>query len=129
MLIRYFRIGLDSGEYELQNIVEASENSALVLEHDYAYNYIPLGWATEPGSEKVYDYGSEITVTETMNLYTVWKPFTVSFDLDGGSWLDENGNPVPESITENADFYTVPTKPGYKFLHFAGVDQYGSEIT
>lgn len=129
MLVRYFRIGLDSGEYELQNTVEVSQNGTLVLEHDYAYNYIPLGWATEPGGEKVYEYGQEITVTETMNLYTVWKPFTVSFDLDGGSWLDENGDPVTESITENTEFYTLPTKPGYKFLHFLGVDQYGSEIT
>lgn len=129
LLVRYFRIGLDSGEYELQNIAEVLENGTLVLEHDYAYNYMPLGWATEPGGEKVYDYGQEITVTETMNLYTVWKPFAVSFDLDGGSWFDKNGDPVPTLITENTDFYTLPVKPGYKFLHFVGVDQYGSEIT
>ena len=128
-LVSYYRIGYDSGEYELQDSVTVSENGTLTLSYDYAYWYTPLGWATEPGGEKVYDFGQEITVTDTLNLYTVWMPFTATFDLDGGTWLDEEGTPVPETITEDTTFYTVPTKPGYLFQHFAGIDQYGSEIT
>ena len=128
-LIRYYRIGLDSGEYEISNIQNYPENGVLSLDYDYSYWYTPLGWATEPYGEKVYDYGEEITVTKTLDLYTVYEPFIVTFDLDGGTWLDENGKPVPESITESTDFYTEPTKPGYTFKHFVGYDQYGSEMT
>ena len=126
-LVSYYRIGYDSGEYELQDSVTVSGNSTLTLSYDYAYWYTPLGWATEPGGEKVYDFGQEIIVTDTLNLYTVWDPFAATFNLDGGTWLDAEGNPVPATITEDTEFYTVPMKPGYIFQYFAGIDQYGSE--
>ena len=130
VLIRYYRIGLDSGEYEISNIQRLPLNETAYLDYDYAYWYTPLGWATEPYGEKVYDYGQEITVTETLDLYTVWEPFMITFDLgEGATWLDENGNPVPEIITEDMVFTTVPTKPDYRFKYFIGYDMYGSEIT
>ena len=130
LLVRYFIIDLDTDQYKMQNAVQVSQNGSLVLEHDYAYWYMPLGWATTPNASEVeYEFGEEITVTETMNLYAVWEPFKVRFDLDGGAWLDADGTSVPESITENTEFYTVPTRLGYKFLYFACVDQYGSEFT
>ena len=127
-VVRYYRVGLDSGEYELQNVVIVPENGTLNLEYDYSYWYNPLGWATEPNGEIAYNYGEDITVTGTLDLYTVWEPFKATFDMDGGTWLDENGEPVPTVITESSSFYTVPTKVGYIFLYFEGVDQYGSRL-
>ena len=126
--IRYYRIGLDSGEYEISDIEHWPVNTAFNLDYDFAYWYTPIGWSTEKYGEKVYDFGEEIVATTNLDLYTVYEPFTVTFDLgEGASWLDENGNPVPETLTQNTEFYTAPTKAGFRFVHFTAVDQYGNE--
>ena len=128
--IRYYAIGYDSGVYEVYDIEKWPVGETINLDYDYAYWYTPLGWATEPNGEKVYDYGEEITITDTLELYTVWEPFIITFDLgEGASWVDEDGNPVPESVIEYGEFNTAPIRPGYIFQYFVGVDQYGSKLT
>lgn len=126
IVVRYFGVNQDTGEYELVNISECAEGDSLFLQYDYAYWYKALGWATEPDGEVVYEYGEKITVNESVNLYTVWRPFEATFVLDDDvTWLDENGDPVPNTITKETEFYTFPTKPGYQFMGFTGRNTYG----
>ena len=129
-LVRYYTIPYGGSEYALYDIEEMAHQGSHTLDYDYAYWYKPLGWALTPGGEKVYDYGEEIEITGSMTLYTVWEPFTVTFDLNAEDavWLDENGEPVPTVLAQDREFYVAPTRPGYRFLHFLGRDQYGSEI-
>ena len=129
-VVRYFRIGYDSGKYELSGIYHISEHSdPISLDYDYAYWYKPLGWATEPNGKKVYDYGEEIEILHSLNLYTVARPFEATVDLaaDDAIWNDEDGNPITVirgTVTDpNIYLYDFPVRPGYKFMGFIS-DEY-----
>ena len=88
-----------------------------------------LGWAVEDGSSTVaYQPGSSITLLKPVtDLYAVWQrlpmPFTLSFELGGGTWTseDQTGTTV-EDTYEFTIPSAIPEREGFGFLGWSATD-------
>lgn len=109
--------------FDLQGGVEGPDDVVSVTVNTQATVSVPsdapawdqyhlfLGWAVESGSDVIaYQPGAQIILTESdTTLYAVWQrlpmPWTLHFDLGGGSWdsMDQTGTSADETFT-----FTIP---------------------
>jgi uncharacterized repeat protein (TIGR02543 family) len=70
------------------------------------------GWHKDSAKETLWDFGTD-TVTENITLYAKWThlPYTVNFDVDGGSAVDSQSVVQGGKVMKPAD----PTKAEYTF--------------
>lgn len=87
--------------------------------------YTLKGWYT--GQDLQTEYDSAWTVSGTMTLYAGWEldNYTISYELNGGSFEDDSGN--PESYTVESETITLknPSKDGHIFLGWSGTELEG----
>lgn len=84
--------------------------------------YTLTGWYTS--SDLQTEYNSENTVSSSMTLYAGWDldTYTISYDLDGGSFADGAGNPQSYTVESNEITLKNPSKDGYIFLGWSGTE-------
>lgn len=84
--------------------------------------YTLKGWYT--GSDLQTEYNSENTVSGTMTLYAGWEldTYTISYELDGGSFEEGAGNPEAYTVESEAITLKNPSKDGYIFLGWSGTE-------
>ena len=88
-----------------------------------------LGWAVEADSDTVtYQPGAQITLSESdTTLYAVWQrlpmPWTLHFELGGGSWgsVDQTGTSAEETFTFTIPD-VIPALDGFGFRGWAVTD-------
>lgn len=87
--------------------------------------YTLKGWYT--GSDLQTEYNSENTVSGTMTLYAGWEldNYTISYELDGGSFEDGAGNPESYTVESEAITLKNPSRDGYIFLGWSGTELEG----
>lgn len=87
--------------------------------------YTLTGWYT--GSDLQTEYDSTQTVSDTMTLYAGWEldNYTISYELDGGSFAAGAGNPVSYTVESEAITLKDPSKDGYIFLGWSGTELEG----
>lgn len=87
--------------------------------------YTLKGWYT--GQDLQTEYDSAQTVSGTMTLYAGWEldNYTISYDLYGGSFGDDNGNPESYTVESEAITLKNPSKDGRIFLGWSGTELEG----
>lgn len=90
--------------------------------------YTLKGWYTSKDSQtEQTEYDSTQTVSGTMTLYAGWEldNYTISYELDGGSFAAGAGNPRTYTIESEAITLKNPSKDGYIFLGWSGTELEG----
>lgn len=84
--------------------------------------YTLKGWYT--GQDLQTEYDSAQTVSGTMTLYAGWEldNYTISYELGGGSFGDDNGNPESYTVESEAITLKNPSKDGHIFLGWSGTE-------
>lgn len=87
--------------------------------------YTLKGWYT--GQDLQTEYDSAQPVSGTMTLYAGWEldNYTISYELNGGSFEDDNGNPESYTVESEAITLKNPSKDGHIFLGWSGTELEG----
>ena len=119
-----FNSNYEGGPSERTQYLSVSSGDKQFLERNSfkQAGYTFLGWAESSDSDEVkYEDGSEVNFSNDKKLYAVWqmKPYTISFDLDGGTIDGESSLEVvyDEDISTSGDgmLPRPEEKEGYKF--------------
>lgn len=126
-----YSVSYDWGDQELSNSVpkgetnlkrnesyEVSKPSKEALAEAAEKNLAFAGWKYN-NSNMTYQVGESFSVSEDVRLTAQWTQlYTVSYELDGGSWKDgeavENAN-YPENVSVSVT-NNEPEKSGYEFI-------------
>ncbi len=111
-----------------------STPQTMSVDRDTAYGTLPtsnrtgysfVGWYTSQNEGTKVEATDIVTSSHT--LYAYWQPltFTVSFDSDGGSLVNDKTVTYGKSY----DTLTTPTKSGYTFIGWYNAEAGGEKIT
>lgn len=81
------------------------------------------------------DFDSQVwKYTSSITLKAVWEVinYTITYDLNGGSYYYSNNNPTTYTVEKEATIYSYPNLNGYTFAGWSGTDidgEYEKQIT
>ena len=89
-----------------------------------------LGWAESADGDVVYKANENIALSESKELYAVWKHnnYKISYDTTGGKF--EDGASLPDSYVSNTEQFVlpIPEKDGYVFCGWYTSDKYKTAV-
>ena len=106
----------DSNSDEKNSIYQTAQTVIIRGETFHRTGYTQIGWATQPGGEKVYDFGDTYSSLDPITLYPVWQAntYTITYDSNGGT-----GSIADQTVTFDSTFTIEDctfTREGYSFL-------------